>query len=344
VGEGARRRISPRWRILLAALVIVGASVAVVVIVLTRGYPAPVSPLAEAPAPPPELAPISPLSGPIVIAIQPGHWQVADLPDELWRLRGSAGASFAGTREVDVNRGVAAALAALVEAEGWKALIVPATVPPGLRADAFVALHADWGDRPSIRGWKIADPWRASRASKRLSAAIGASMSLDPTLVEDRDGITIAMRGYFAFSYRRFAHALSPYTPAAILEMGFLTNADERRKLVGDPAYYARLVMRGLKDFISESDRGRVDELRPVVYPWVAAGLGGALARQRPDVTSRILWTIEPGSPTMPVDDRPGWYEVFLPRRRATAWVMQADLVPSAAPIREQSFPEPTNR
>lgn len=115
---------------------------------------------------PPELQPIEPLTGPFVVAIQAGHWDAAELPDELERLRTSTGASSHGVREVDVNLAVARALKALIEARGWQAILLPATIPPGLRADAFIAIHADWGASPSIRGWKVAPPGdRALRAS-----------------------------------------------------------------------------------------------------------------------------------------------------------------------------------
>jgi N-acetylmuramoyl-L-alanine amidase len=293
---------------------------------------------------PPELFPLAPLSGQVTIAIQPGHWQVADLPDELWRLRESTGASYAGVKEVEVNRGVATALAALVEARGWKAVVVPSTIPPGLRADAFVAIHADWGASPAIRGWKIAPPWRASPASRRLAAELASSFAAEPGRVEDAEGITIQMRGYFAFSYRRFEHALSPFTPAAIVELGFITNQEERTRLRDDPGYWARILMRGLEGFVAASDRSDVDALRPVVYPWVEAWPARTTARSRPDTASAALWAIEPGSPMLPVDSTALWYEVFVPRRRQTAWVQKAEVAPTMAPARTFRFPEPADK
>ncbi|HET7839330.1 MAG TPA: hypothetical protein VFL04_06190, partial [Rectinemataceae bacterium] len=153
--------------------------------------PAPVRP-GIPPEPGPEQGPIPALEGPVTIAIQPGHWQVAELPDELWRLRESTGAVWGGTREVDINRGVAVALSGLIQARGWRALVLPATIPPGLRADAFIAIHADWGPSPGIRGWKVAPPWRASAASERLADELGASFAAEPGSLEDRGGITVS--------------------------------------------------------------------------------------------------------------------------------------------------------
>ncbi len=287
----------------------------------------------------PEFAPIEALSGPITIAIQPGHLMVSELPDELWRLRESTGASYRGIQEVDINRAVATALSALVEAKGWKALVLPATIPAGLRADAFVAIHADWGARPGIRGWKVAPPWRASPASQRLAAELAASFSAEPGRVEDAGGITVSMRGYFAFSYRRFSHALSPFTPASIVELGFITNDEERSRLRDDPGYWARIIMRGLEGFIAASPRGDTDALRPVVYPWVKVGADGLKGRSLPEPAAPSLWAIEPGTVMLPVDSRGSWYEVFVPRRRQTAWVPKAEVEATEAPARAQGPP-----
>lgn len=148
----------------LAASAVVIASALVVALLVSRSPPEEEG--LAAPNPVPEEAPIPPLSGPPTIAIQAGHWQASELPDELAKLRSSTGASYGKLREVDINRAVSDSLAKMVEAEGWRPLLLPATVPPGLRADAFIAIHADWSDSPAKRGWKVAPPWRASRASR----------------------------------------------------------------------------------------------------------------------------------------------------------------------------------
>lgn len=290
---------------------------------------------------PPEEAPIEPLAGPPVIAIQAGHWDASGLPDELAKLRTSTGASFGSFHEVDINRGVAGALAKMAEAEGWKALLLPSTVPPGLRADAFVAIHADWADSPSKRGWKIAPPWRASAASKLLAESIAESFTAEKGLLEDGGGVTIGMRGYYAFSYRRFEHTISPFTPAVVLELGFITNAEERRSLSTQPEYWAGLVLRGLETYIAAEDRSRVADFRPVVYPWVAAKDDSTYARDGASGYARKLWPLQVGKAMMPVDESGDWLEVFLPRQRATGWVLKSDLAPAPAPYRPFSFPAP---
>jgi N-acetylmuramoyl-L-alanine amidase len=292
----------------------------------------------------PEDAPIPPLSGPPVIAIQAGHWNASELPAELAKLRSSTGASYGRLREVDINRAVSGSLAKMVEAEGWKALLLPSTVPPGLRADAFVAIHADWSDSPAKRGWKIAPPWRASPASRRLAESISGSFASEKGLVEDAQGVTIGMRGYYAFSYRRFVHTISPFTPAVVLELGFITNSEEGRSLATEPDYWAGLILRGLRTYLAAEDRGRDDDFRPAVFSWVAAKDDSVYGRQGPSASSYRLWALEPGKSLMPVDESGDWLELFLPSRRATAWVLKSELESAPTPYRPFNFPASGDR
>ncbi len=275
---------------------------------------------------------IQPLSGPWVVAVQPGHWQVSELPDELYRLRTSTGAQYGSVREVDLNKAVVDALIPMIRAEGWDPILVPATVPPGLRADAFVAVHADWGARPERTGWKIAPAWRASQASRKLAAALSSAFGAEPNLVEDVDGVTVNMRGYFAFNSRRFEHAASPFTPSALIEMGFITNAADRELMTTRPDFYASIILRGLKTYFASRNRSEVTDLRPLTLPWVSAGTDGAAVRVAPSAESRMLWRIDPGTTMMPVDISGEWYEVFVRRHWATGWIRIAETVPASDP------------
>jgi N-acetylmuramoyl-L-alanine amidase len=324
------------------------ASAAIIVLAgLSLLFASESSPRANMTLPPPsvpEEAPLTPLSGPPIVAIQAGHWNAPELPDEQAKLRGSTGASYGRLREVDINRAVAGSLARMAEAEGWRILLLPATVPPGLRADAFVAIHADWSGSPAKRGWKVAPPWRASPASRRLAESISGSFASEKGLVEDAQGVTIGMRGYYAFSYRRFAHAISPFTPAVVLEMGFITNFEEGRSLATEPDYWAGLILRGLRTYLAAEDRGRDDDFRPAVFSWVAAKDNSVYGRQGPSANSHRLWALEPGKSSMPVDESGDWLELFLPSRRATAWVLKSELESAPAPYRPFNFPASGDR
>lgn len=166
------------------------------------------------------------------VGLQVGHWESAELPDELAVLRGQQGAESAGLREVDVNYAVARQAAALLRARGVTVDLLPATVPPGYRADAFVAVHCDVNGDPAMRGYKLArfsgsaipqrDDILLETIGTRYAAATGQPRDLH---------VTAAMTGYYAFNSRDFVHAIDPQTPAVIIELGFLTNPEDRELL-----------------------------------------------------------------------------------------------------------------
>lgn len=182
------------------------------------------------------------------VALQIGHLDTDQYPPELAHRRTATGASAAGVAEVDVNESVARAAAALLRQQGIDVVLLPATVPPGFDADAFVSLHADGG---GSSGYKIAPPWRASRASRRLSALLREHYGKVTGMREDLNGVTYNMRGYYAFG-GRFRHAIARTTPAAILEMGYLTDPRDRAFLTSRPEVAARGIVDGVLAFLAE--------------------------------------------------------------------------------------------
>jgi hypothetical protein len=95
------------------------------------------------------------------VGIQAGHWKMDELPLEQRRLWGHTGAQWGKLTEAEVNLAIAQAAASQLREAGIEVDLLPATVPPGYDADAFVAVHADDGGG-AARGWKIASPWRSS--------------------------------------------------------------------------------------------------------------------------------------------------------------------------------------
>ncbi len=275
---------------------------------------------------------IQPLTGPWVVAVQPGHWDIKELPPELYRLRNNSGAEWGSVREANINKAVVDALIPMLEAKGWHAIEVPATVPPGLRVDAFVAVHADSTSDTSRRGWKLSPPWRSSEASRELARDLTASFEGEPNLVEDTDGVTVNMRGYFAFNNRRFYHAISPYTPAVIIELGFISNRTDRALLTADPKFWAGIIARGLGSYFENRDRTKISDLKPLEFSWMAAGPTGATVRISPNTGAEKRWSLDPGTTVMPVDVAGDWYEVFLRRQFSTGWVLKSDLIPAENP------------
>jgi N-acetylmuramoyl-L-alanine amidase len=189
--------------------------------------------------------------GPPRVGLQVGHLQAGELPDELEQLRDSTGARGGGKEEWEVNLDIARRVAARLEAQGIVVDILPATVPPEYMADAFVAIHADGDSSGSASGFKAAHGRGRSSRDPRLVQLLYEEYGRATGLPEDPQ-ITRNMRGYYAFSYRRFQHAVSPLTPAAILETGFLTSAQDRRILLAQPDRAADGIAGAILRFLEE--------------------------------------------------------------------------------------------
>lgn len=192
----------------------------------------------------------SPFSGKRV-GLQAGHWQTANAPAELASLRSSTGASAAGYREVDLNLKIARLVAGILESKGIEVDVLPTTLPVKYQADAFVAIHADAAGS-AARGYKIARSGRSAIPAQddalvsSLYSAYGKATGL-PT----NGDFTDAMRYYYAFTSSRLQHTVAAITPAAIVEMGYLTNALDRSLMVNSSDRVAQGIAQGILDFLS---------------------------------------------------------------------------------------------
>lgn len=215
--------------------------------------PARLQPAPEAPA---ALSTPVPPSGPKVykVAIQVGHYKISELPEPLARLRGDVGTSGGGRSEVSLNFDIANRVAALLRAQGIVVDLLPATVPSGYRADAFIAIHADGNASPTPRGFKISTRWRSNvawqdtRLVEMLSDAYGAATGLPQD-----SNVTRNMRGYYAYASWRPNYRISNFTPAAIVEMGYMTNAADRAVLFNAPGNVATGIATGVVNFLKEA-------------------------------------------------------------------------------------------
>lgn len=171
-----------------------------------------------------------------VVGLQVGHWQAQLLPAELAELRGNTGADRDGYKELDANYAVTQAAASALRAAGAHVDVLPAAVPPGYRADAFLAIHADQNstDEP-WRGYKVAaSTLSRDRADSQVMADDVADAYASATglpLDNHTDSVTPDMRQYYAFNWRSFLHAVGAQTPAAIIELGFITDPSDRELL-----------------------------------------------------------------------------------------------------------------
>jgi hypothetical protein len=252
----------PRSLLLLSLLV------AVVVALAFRGIPgtvdavegeglAPVDPAAS-------MAPIAPLAapdsvvwrrppGPVRVALQAGHWMASEAPAEQARLR-TNGTRGGGKEEWEVNLEIARRAAVLLEAAGYEVDLLPTTIPPGYRADLFIAIHADGHPSASTSGYRAAAPRRDATGRAAEFVDILERTYGEATGLRHYPTVTRRMTGYYAFNWRRYTHALHPMTTAVILETGFLTSPGDRRVIVEAPDLAARGIADAVRLHLEQVD------------------------------------------------------------------------------------------
>jgi N-acetylmuramoyl-L-alanine amidase len=322
----------PRWVLLGCAALALALGTLMPAASGAQESPATVGPTV---APPPTLVPTPtprPAGTPPRVGIQVGHWKSAELPDELARLRGSTGAHVRGLSEVELNLDIARRVVALLAAQGVAVDLLPATVPPGYDADAFVAIHADGASSGAARGFKLATPWRASRASEHLLDALATEYAAATRLPRD-GGVTSNMRGYYAFNYRRHEHAVARTTPAVILELGFLTSAADRALLTGRPDTVAAGVVRGILRYLAERDPLDGAALLAPEFGSYRAALPEVMVRAAPNERARVLLRATPEHRFFIFRERDGWFEARVRGEgRVMGWVRVVDLVATNEP------------
>ena len=280
-------------------------------------------------APPPLYAERG-LGRPWRVGIQAGHWHIDELPDEQARLRADTGASYGNVQEVDVNLAIARRVVDELRLAGVTADLLPATVPVGYDADAFVAIHADGGS-PGERGFKISAPWRASPASRLLQGALERAYAALSTLPQDRYGVTYNMRGYYGFSWYRFAHAVAPSTPCAIIETGFISSSADRAVIVDDPQTSARAITAGIFLYLSERARLKPDALAALAYAPMIVATDEAPLRFLPENNERIAAVLPLGTVVRPTGVENGWVELIEGGKFRTFGWMKLENLRSAA-------------
>jgi len=263
------------------------------------------------------------------VGIQAGHWQIDQLPDEQRRLRPDTGAAWGRLTEAAVNLEIARRVVQQLIAAGVSAELLPATVPVGYDADAFVAVHADDGGGADPSGWKIATPWRASQASRLLRDAVAGSYARVSGLPEDRYGVSFNMRGYYGFSWYRFDHAVAPTTPAAIIETGFLTSAADRAVIVDDPERAARGISQGVIAYLGELAHLPPEARVPIAYPPMEVAADNSALRYFPDDAERVRTRLPAGTWVRPFNQENGWTELVVwGNFRVFGWMKDSDLRP----------------
>ena len=194
-------------------------------------------------------APENSLSGKRV-GLQVGHWKREEAPDEIGFTRAHDGAKGASKQEWEVNMDIATRAAQILKSYRISVDILPTTVPVHYQADAFVAIHADGDDNPHRSGFRVATPYQDPTNTSSLLAKTLTSTYHQLTQLTIDPEITRNMRGYYAFDWKKYRHAIAPTTPAVILETGFLTNTHDRQLLLNEPKRSADAIAQGVIRFL----------------------------------------------------------------------------------------------
>ncbi|HEV8669324.1 MAG TPA: N-acetylmuramoyl-L-alanine amidase [Candidatus Limnocylindria bacterium] len=198
-------------------------------------------------------------TGPRRIGIQVGHWMTDQVPAELGtRITFQTGTSWAGVQEVDVNMDIAQRIKAQLTARGYVVDLIPTTVPVGYIADVFLALHADGDGTGEKSGFKIAHGSRRGPYEDKLVSLLRDEYGRATGLDWDALGLSRNMSNYYSFNWGRYQHAAAPHTPAAILEMGFLSNDYDRELLVDKADGVATAIVTGIQRFLDDVPRSKI--------------------------------------------------------------------------------------
>lgn len=187
---------------------------------------------------------------PPLVVLQAGHWRSEEHPEEFAWLRSSTGAVHGGVREMELNVDIAHRVAEYLRAWGNEAYALPAVIPPGYRADAFVSIHADGHKNKNARGYKVATYYRNWIATDMLVQELTDEYGRQTGLPKDHR-ITANMRGYYAFHSGLYEHTIDEMTPGAIIEMGFLSNDTDRAFLTSQRDLVARAIALGIARFLA---------------------------------------------------------------------------------------------
>ena len=197
-------------------------------------------------------------TGPRRVAIQAGHWKSDEAPDELRRLVPQTGAAWEGVTEVEINLDIAQRVSVILNSKGVAVDVLPVTIPVGYVADAFVALHADSDGVGENSGFKMAHGARRGPYEDALLNDIKDSYGAATGLDYDPIHITNSMRGYFAFNWSRFQHAVAAHTPAVILEMGYVSSDDDRALMLDRADLVANSIADGIMKFLNDTPRSQI--------------------------------------------------------------------------------------
>lgn len=252
----------------------------------------------DTPAPPePSSTPIPPpppftdrIGGPVLspnnhegerwVSLQVGHLHSEQFPSELAHLTDHTGAYASGVSEVDINLAVSQKAAEYLVQRGFKVEILDAIIPVSYTTDLFLAIHADGNVRSSWRGFKAVAPWGSEPESDEFVGYFYEEYGKATGLPAD-PYTSVAMADYYAFNRDQYNHAIEPGVPAALIELGFVSNPLDRQMMTQGA------------DRLAWGIANSVDR-------WFRSGSAGAIPSPYPSFTPTLTPTNTPtNSPTL---------------------------------------------
>ncbi len=187
------------------------------------------------------------------VGIQIGHLDAANAPEELKNIRYDFGAQVGSVTELAIATDIGNKTAAILKSKGVKVDVLPATIPIGYKADAFVSIHADGNDFSYVSGYKVSgSSFDQTDNSDQLATSINENYKKITGMGENLT-VTDDMFEYYAFNYLKFQHAVSSTTPSAIVETGYITNPANRSFLLNHPNTAAEGIAEGIIAFLNSS-------------------------------------------------------------------------------------------
>jgi N-acetylmuramoyl-L-alanine amidase len=122
----------------------------------------------------------------------------------------------------------------------------------------FIALHCDDDGTGELSGFKMAHSTRRTSFEDALMTSVKDAYAAATGFDYDAAHVSRAMLLYYAFNWGRYQHATSPFTPSTIIELGFLSNDDDRNFLIDHADVAAGAVVNGILTFLDENPRSKL--------------------------------------------------------------------------------------
>lgn len=266
-------------------------------------------------------------SGPRWVTLQVGHLHSDQYPSELAHLNDHTGAFAGGVNEVDINLAVAQKTGEFLVQRGFKVEILDAIIPISYTTDLFIAIHADGNVRSSWRGFKASAPWVSVPQSDEFVGYFYEEYGKATGLPAD-PYTSVAMADYYAFNQGTYNHAINRDVPAALLELGFVSNPIDREMLTSGSDRVAWGIANSVDRYFRSGLAGPTPSPYPSFTPTVTPTQTPA---ETPTATPTVTFTATETATITPT-------ATLDPLATQTLVTKQHELAPSLTPTSTATF------